>query len=411
VRKIKNFFHFLKGVFWVVKCGWPGKKLYMIGVTGTDGKTTTCSLIYEVLKAAGIKVGMITTVGVKYLDIEVEKGLHSTNPGPEVLQPLLKKMLEAGVTHVVLEVTSHGLDQNRVWGIPIKIGVLTNITHEHLDYHKTMEAYRQTKLKLFKRVEYAVLNEDDPSFERFRIQVSRFNNKIIPYVKTKIKEISPNLAGEYNKYNIGAAEKVGEILSIQHEVIQRIVKSFVGVVGRRQEVPNKKGIRVIVDFAHTPNALGELLKSLRYHPTDSPLNLRGENQPKHKIILVFGCTGERDKEKRPIMGKIASELADVVIVTSDDTRSEKQDEIAAQIISGITFQPHPFDSPLHNYGEGVGERLFKENDRRKAIEMAIKMAKKGDTVILAGKGHEKTILHGKTEYPWSDVEVARQAMI
>ncbi len=391
IRKLKNLYHLFNAVYWTYRCGYPAKKLYIIGVTGTDGKTTTCTLIYEILKAAGIKVGLLTTVAAVIGGEEIETGLHTTNPDPSLLQPILKKAAEKGITHMVLEVTSHGLDQNRVWGCNFQIGVLTNVTHEHLDYHGSFEKYREAKLKLFRNVKYAVLNRDDPSYDNFQFLISNFKSipkiKIFKYTKTKIENISPELAGDYNGHNIAAAEMVCRILGINQGVIAKVIKEFRGVPGRREEVKAGQNFKVYVDFAHTPNALEAVLTQLK------------KELPKgKKLVAVFGATGERDKEKRPMMGEIAAKLADVMIITSDDIRSEDQDEIAAQIMSGIP------ETQLKDI------KVFKENDRKKAIIMAIKMAKAGDIVLLAGKGHEKTILLGKTEYPWSDAEVAKELL-
>jgi UDP-N-acetylmuramoyl-L-alanyl-D-glutamate--2,6-diaminopimelate ligase len=389
LQRLKNVYHWLVSAAMVVKYGYPAKKLVVVGVTGTDGKTTTCTLIYEILKAAGLRVALISTVEARIGDEVIDTGLHTTNPDARMLQKLLRQMVDAGVTHVVLEVTAHGLDQYRVLGCNFKIGVLTNITHEHMDDFVTMERYRDTKAKLLFATQYSVLNKDDSSFEymKNKIQNSRFPAKrdpasrdkvqLIPYTKTTIKEISPVLSGDYNLYNISAATEVAKILKVQDLIINKVIKNFEGVRGRREEVRVGQNFKVIVDFAHTPNALEQLLKSF----------------PGRKI-LVFGCTGERDKTKRPMMGEIAARMADTVIITSDDTRMEDQDEINKQILAGVK-----------NRG-GV----LVENDRRKAIEMALKMAKPGDTVILAGKGHEKTILIGKEERPWSDQEVAREIL-
>jgi len=384
VRKIKNFIHLLSSCYWTWRCGWPGKKLYLIGITGTDGKTTTSTLIYEILKKAGFKVGLFSTVYVKYfVDKEVVfgKGLHTTNPDPSQLQPLLKQMKDAGVTHVVMEVTSHGLDQNRVWGCDFQIGVWTNLTHEHIDYHKNMQNYRDAKIKLFKNTKYAVLNGDDPSFAYFKSKIlSSKPQTIIKYQKSKIYKINSSLAGDYNKYNIAVAEAVAEILKVG-KFVAPVVRSFSGVPGRREEVKNNKGFKVYVDFAHTPNALLQVLQVLQ-----------AEKTKQAKLIVVFGCTGERDKEKRPMMGEIAVRIADVAIITSDDVRGENQDEIARQILVGI---------PVSKM-----KKVQVESDRKKALEMAFNIARPGDIVLLAGKGHEKSILIGKNEQPWSDVEQA-----
>jgi len=259
-----------------------------------------------------------------------------------------------------------------------------------LDYHKNFDNYKQAKMKLFAKVKHCVLNRDDPSYEFFKSKVEA-KSEVIGYTKTKIKDISHALAGDYNKYNIAAAIEVARILKIDTAVINDVVKNMAGVSGRREEVKAGQPFRIIVDFAHTPNALEQLLESFK-----AELGSK-KSKIKNRLILVFGCTGERDKEKRPMMGEVAARLADVVIVTSDDTRSESQDDIYDQIAKGFKGQ----DVKLNT-------KIFKENDRRQAISKAIGMAKAGDVVILAGKGHEKSILLGKIEYPWSDVSVAKE---
>lgn len=362
VEKLKNPFRFLRSWFWVLYYGYPAKKLTVIAVTGTDGKTTTVCLIYEILKAAGFKVGMVSTVGVKIDDRSIEAGLHVTTPDEDVMQKLFRQMVDAGCTHVVIEVTSHKLAQYKTEGYNVKVAVLTNITHEHLDYHGTMDEYRAAKMRLFKGVQFP----------------------IIKYSKTKIKDINPSLDGEYNKYNIGAAEAVAKILKIQETITKQVIKDFAGVPGRREEIKMGQKFRCIVDFAHTPNGLKSLLESLR--------------QAQGRLILVFGCTGERDREKRPVMGKIARSLADIVIVTSDDVRGESLDDIYRDIMKDTTSE---LRSSPPNLG-GDREVVYREDDRDKAIEMAVKMAEDGDIVAAAGMGHETTQLIGKIELKRSD---------
>lgn len=357
----------------------------MIGVTGTDGKTTTSTLIYEILKKAGMRVGLISTVGAFVDGEEIETGLHVTNPDAKELQPILKMMVEKGITHVVLEVTAHGLDQHRVLGCNFLIGVLTNISHEHLDDFGTMERYVEAKAKLFKNVKYAVVNEED-EYLNWILHSVQDDTKIIKYGKSGINEVADVLKGEYNRYNIAAATAVADVLGIKYQVSSMVIRNFEGVAGRREEVKNNKGFRVYVDFAHTPNGLKSILKQLRF-------------ETKKKLIVVFGCTGGRDQTKRPIMGKIACDTADVVVVTSDDTRGERQDAIYEQIVSSIKYLVSSM------------EKVHKINDRREAIKFAIEMAKKGDIVLLAGKGHEKSINLGGVEYPWSDVDVARDIIM
>ena len=387
MQRAKNVFHGLIAVAWVIRYGYPAKKLTVVGVTGTDGKTTTATLIYEILQKAGYKTGLISTVTAKLGDEEMDTGLHTTNPDARLMQPILAKMVRAGITHLVLEVTAHGIDQYRILGCNIKVGVLTNISHEHLDDFIDMERYARTKLRMLEKAKYAVINRDDTSYERFRVQGSRListasKTQVVLYGATETKEISPVLAGDYNKHNIGAAEAVAQILGIDKRLSDEVIKNFRGVPGRREEVKAGQKFRVVVDFAHTPNALESVLNQLKQEVP------RGK-----KLVVVFGCTGGRDKSKRPIMGAVAARLADEVIITSDDTRDEDQDGIYRQIMAG------------------VGDKaVIKENDRKKAIEIAVAMAKPGDVVLLAGKGHEKAILIGKTEYPWSDVKEVGEAI-
>lgn len=359
----------------------------VIGVTGTDGKTTTCTLIYEILKLAKKPVGMITTVAVKWVkengsEITEEKGLHTTNPGPEELQPVLARMRDDGVKYVVLEVTSHGLDQHRVAGCNFYVAVLTNITHEHLDYHGNMEEYRNSKLKLFQfsSVRHAVLNQNDESFGFFQTRLPGFVQQSA-YTKSKIENVSPSLAGDYNRYNIAAAQAVASVFKIQEATVKKVVESFPGVPGRREEVKAGQNFRVIVDFAHTPNALDKILSQVKLELPEGK-----------RLTAVFGCPGERDKSKRPLMGKAAVTRADRVIITSDDPRWEDMGEIFAMATSGMT-----------NEEKAKTERI---DDRDEAIRKAIEGAGEGDIIVLAGKGHEKSLAVQGVEIPWSDAEEA-----
>lgn len=371
----KNIRHYFESCWEVIKAGYPAQKLVVIGVTGTDGKTTTSHLIYEMLKNAGVKVALVSTVAAYIGHEEIDTGFHVTTPDAKLLQPLIKKIVEAGMTHLVLEVTSHGLDQHRVLGCNFQIGVITNITHEHLDYHKTFEHYRATKAKLIIGTKYAVLNTDDPSFEYLK---DRSGGEVISYSKTKIKVSNPKLAGDYNLYNIAAAESVVKILKVDELVIKKTINDFPGVPGRREEIKNTLGFRTIVDFAHTPNALEVLLTQLR------------KELPKgKKLILVFGVAGLRDHSKRPMMGEIATRLADKVIVTAEDPRTEDLGDI---------------------YNDITAKGSIREDDRQKAINLAVKSAKAGDIVVATGKGHEKSMCFGTTEYPWSDKEALEKAI-
>ena len=358
IQSVKNIYHWIIGWGCVVGNGFAGRKLKIIGVTGTDGKTTTSHLIYEILKNAGFKVALVSTVAAYIGDEEIDTGFHVTSPEPWLLQPLLKKIEKKGFTHLVLEVTSHGLDQNRFVGVKFYVGVITNITHEHLDYHGTFEKYRAAKMKLLRMAKRPILD----------------------YAKTKLEVKNPVLAGEYNLYNIGAAEAVVKIFGVRYSVIGEVVKNFAGVPGRMEEIKLGQPFRVIVDFAHTPNALEQVLTTLK-----------AQKKPKAQLILVFGCAGLRDHTKRPMMGEIAKRLADAVIVTAEDPRTEKLDDIFNQITDGDDW-------------------FRREDDRQKAINLAVGMAGPGDIVVATGKGHEKSMCFGITEYPWSDREAFEKAI-
>ncbi|HUW24305.1 MAG TPA: UDP-N-acetylmuramoyl-L-alanyl-D-glutamate--2,6-diaminopimelate ligase [Patescibacteria group bacterium] len=373
---------------------FPSRQLKIVGVTGTDGKTTTVSLIYHILKEAGLSVGMVSTVSAKIGEKEIDTGFHVTSPNPQLLQRLLRKMVQSGIKYVVMEVTSHGLDQFRFLGINYEIGVLTNVTHEHLDYHQTFAHYLQTKAKLFARARIAVLNRDDGSFSFLESLVSGKGGRLLSYGISQEADFTPRnfpfetpLRGEYNRYNILAAIAAASALGLNKEVVGKAVASFRGIVGRMEEIVSggrAKSFRVMVDFAHTPNALEQVLKTLRE-----------DLKKDQRLIVVFGAAGLRDRGKRPMMGKIAGKLADLVVLTAEDPRTEKVVDICNQIAVGC---------------RRVGVEPTIISNRQEAIEFAIKNAKKGDIVVICGKGHEKSMCFGKKEYPWSDQEAIKKAL-
>ena len=392
--RYKNFVHFLEAVFAIIRFKYPARKLFVIGVTGTDGKTTTVHLIYSILKAAGKKVGFISTIEARVGNKLIDTGFHVTTPKTKDIQKILSEMVKEKMEYVVLESTSHGLDQHRVFGCNFQIGVLTNVTHEHLDYHKTFEKYRQAKAKLFKSVKYAVLNQDDASFSFF----SSINKKekILSYglesnadYNLKNYPFKTSLPGDYNLSNCLAAISTAKIVGIDDKIIRKAIRDFSGITGRLELITGKKHpFKVYVDFAHTPNGLENLLTSLK--------NQIG----KGRLITVFGCAGERDKEKRPLMGKISAKYSDCTVITAEDPRSEKVEEITNQIIKGFK-EIKPFKK----------NSLYQIPDRQEAINYAIKvLAKPKDIVVICGKGHEKSMCFGKTEYPWSDQEAVKKAL-
>jgi UDP-N-acetylmuramoyl-L-alanyl-D-glutamate--2,6-diaminopimelate ligase len=424
-QKIKNlFWHLPKSIFFNLYYGFPSKKLILIGITGTDGKTTTCTLIHEILKNNNINSGLISTINAKIGDKIINTGLHTTSPDPKLIQKLFRQMVNTGLTHCVCEVTSHALDQNRFWGCRFQISAITNTSHEHLDYHKTMKNYILSKAKLFHISDHAVLNKDDPSFNVISPTIT------IPKNTYSIKEKSDYQAKEidikrdymeftvngtkiktdsnyrYQIYNILASLAVVKHLGIGFETAKSTILKFPETKGRREEIPNEFGFKTIIDFAHTPYALENTLSALK--------TLTSGN-----LIVIFGATGGRDKSKRPIMGEVVSRIADIGLITADDTRNEKIEDINRQIISGIDQKK----SEYFNYKEVQNQNLYSkitENtknrfiymdipNRQDAFNIAVKLARQGDIIVTCGKGHETTILHGSTEYPWSESEAFRSA--
>ena len=410
VARYKNTRHFLTSLIETAKAGYPAKELTVIGVTGTDGKTTTAHLIFEILKSARFKVALISTIGAWNPKGFVDTGLHTTTPDAKVLQPLLKRFKEQGITHVILEVTSHGLDQHRVLGANFYAGVLTNLTHEHLDYHKTFANYKFAKAKLFRGVKVAVLNKDDDSFEYFKSKSPK-NAKIVSYstrgladIKAlnitnrpsgllfsatdngKGHKITTSLQGTYNVSNILAASALARNLGIDWKTIQRVLANFPGIPGRMEYIKTRS-FSIIVDFAHGPNALEKLLSFLNE-----------KKGPRNRLITVFGCAGERDRAKRPMMGEISKRLADISIFTAEDPRSEDLNKILSKMLEGA--------KRVRN----TKHKVLRIPDRGEAIENAIKLARKGDIVVICGKGHERSMAFGKEEIPWSDQEAARQIL-
>lgn len=405
---LKNIYHLLESYIASIFYSSPSKKLKIIGVTGTDGKTTTVNLIYYLLKNALFKVSMVSSVNAVIGNREYETGFHITTPNPFDLQKYLARMVEAGSEFSVIEVTSHALDQNRTEGINFLAGVLTNVTHEHLDYHKNFESYLKTKVKLFKRVEFSVLNKDDPSFSRINQHSS---GKIVTYsIKEKADFIAKNieysakessfdvlydetvlalktsLIGQFNIYNCLAAISLVKSLGVSESVISESLPLFPGVPGRMEKLKTNTDYHIVIDFAHTPNSLEQTLLSVR-------------SFTKGRIIVCFGAAAERDTAKRPIMGRIAIRLADLIVLTNEDPRFEDPNKILTDIAKGVV-----------KAGGVLNKDFWMIEDRAKAIKFALDLAKPRDIVLLLGKGHEKSISIKGKEYPWSDKEAVFRAL-
>jgi UDP-N-acetylmuramoyl-L-alanyl-D-glutamate--2,6-diaminopimelate ligase len=371
---VNYFYHLPLSFAALLFYGYPARKLTVIGVTGTDGKTTTSTLIYEILRKSGKKVALLTTVGAKIGGKVLDTGLHVTTPDSWELQRLLKYIGDQGFKYLVLESTSHGLAQFRLTGCNFYTGVVTNVTHEHFDYHGNWENYLKAKGKLFEKSKISILNVDDKSYgylEKISKNIVTYGLKKGDYTPQNFK-FKSNLIGDYNISNCLAAIACAKSLDIDDDSIKEAILGFRGVEGRMETVYDKK-FRVIVDFAHTPNALENALKTLR-------------KITKSKLIAVFGCAGLRDHTKRPLMGLAACKLADKVILTAEDPRTEDINEIFKEILKGCHQK----------------NKVILEPDREKAIEKAIAIAQNGDVIGNFGKGHEKSLCIGTVEYPWSD---------
>lgn len=405
VQKTKNtFWHLPKAIFFNLLYGFPSRKLTIIGITGTDGKTTTTNLLFHLLNNAGYHTAIISTLGSQIADQNISTGLHTTSPDSRTTQKLFKQMIESGITHAIVEVTAHAIDQYRYFGCHFQIAGITNTSHEHLDDFFTQENYVNTKAKLLIGADFSVINADDPSFVIIDPQITKDKTSYSIDKKSDLqaKDIkidkdwlsfqvnSTHLKTDsnyrYQIYNILLALAISRKLGISDEVFSKTIYNFPEIKGRREEVNNDIGIKAIVDFAHTPAALEKTLQSLRA-------------TTKGKLIVIFGATGGRDPSKRPEMGLVVSQNSDIAFVTSDDTRQEKVEKINEQIISGIDKQL--VDSGKFNF--------YNVPNRQDAFNEAIKISRPGDTVIACGKGHETTILLGSTEYPWSEAEAFRTA--
>ena len=376
---INYYWHLPKAILANCIYCFPSWKLKVIGITGTDGKTTTTNMIYQILKDAGKSVSMVSTINAVVGDKSYDTGFHVTSPDPFVVQKLIRDAKAAGSEFLVLEVTSHALDQHRFWGVKFDVGVVTNITHEHLDYHKTFENYKNTKVRLLRNVKYAVVNENlKIKGVTFGLAKGDINQK-----KEKIKL---KIHGNHNIENALAALAVSRVLGIDREQAGKTLENFQSLSGRMEEFENGKGVKIFIDFAHTPSGLQNALYTLR-------------DQGNGKIFSIIGCEGFRDIGKREMMGEISGKLADVTVVTAVDPRGQLE-KINEQIIKGI-----------EKTGKILGKDYFVINDRAKAIKFVIDQAKKDDVIGIFGKGHERSMnLDGKKEIAWSDKTVLEKVL-
>ena len=391
-------YHFVQAETAGIKYGFPGKKLKVIGVTGTNGKTTTCFMIWNMLRTAGYKTGLMTTVAYGVDKLKPELG-HMTTVDAVTLNKRISDIKKQGAEYLVLEVTSHALSEYRTLNIPFKIAVFTNLTHEHLDYHGTIDNYRKAKGKLFKKAKFNILNADDKSTDYYKtisknhttygIKKGEHQAKNIKLSASGVSylyndlNIKTKIPGEFNVYNSLAAAVVGKTLNLTNTQIEEGINSLTSVEGRMNVIDEGQPFTVIVDYAHAPDALEKVFNSVKGH--------------KGRIISVHGGAGRRDPSTRFIRGEILGKNSDVVIITEDDSRDEDPEAIASEFIKGA-----------EKAGKVIDKDLFKELNREKAIALAIKMAKKGDLVLILGKGHEKTILRADGPHDFEDIKIAKK---
>jgi UDP-N-acetylmuramoyl-L-alanyl-D-glutamate--2,6-diaminopimelate ligase len=386
--------------------GHPSDRLKVVGITGTKGKTTVTYLLEEILKSAGARPGVIGTIEYRGPGLKVQAG--RTTPEASDLQAMLREFLDAGATHCLMEVSSHSLEQKRVWGVGFDIAVFTNLAGEHLDYHRTMESYFEAKRKLFDlnhKRSAAVVNMDDPWGQRLIAELPMKTitfgfepAAIVRAVKSNLTDdgmevhvvhpgnvlhIQSRLVGKHNVSNILAAAAAALALNIAPQDIVRGMATLKGVPGRFEKVENSRGIHIIVDYAHTDAALEHLLATAR------------EFKPR-RVVLVFGAGGNRDKGKRERMGRVAARLADWTVITTDNPRNEEPLEIIAVIEKG-------FEKEASRSYEVVP-------DRKEAITRALAMASKGDYVLVAGKGHEDYQIFKDRTIHFSDIEVIKEIL-
>ena len=413
--------HKLRGILAALIYRFPAKNIRVIMVTGTNGKTTTCHMIAKILEAANYKVAMATTINFKIGARSWKNMTKMTVVSPFALQKFIRDAVSENCHWLVLETTSHSIAQFRTYSIKPKIAVLTNITHDHLDYHKTYEEYRNVKAKIFLGSEVAIINNDDKSAAYFK---SLELSKIITYgtesqghgrqsrpdllAKKIILEptgslftvvmpdgqvaINLKLPGKFNIYNALAALSVAYEFKMNLELAKEAIEQIEVVPGRMEKVDMGQSFSIIIDYAHTPDALEKIYSTLK----DS---LRG------RLVAVFGAAGDRDKSKRPIMGALAGRFADIVIVTNEDPYTEDPVRIIEEVASGV---PRGADKA---HPKIEGKNFFKILDRRAAMEKAFELAHTNDMVIITGKGAEDWMVKGHEKIPWSDKKIAKELLL
>ena len=424
-------YHIVRTATVGARAHWPGKKLTVIGVTGTNGKTTTCFMIWKMLNAAGHKTGLMTTVawGVDQLENQIE---HMTTVDAATLNQRIAKIAASGAEFLVLEVTSHALAQHRILGVPIDTAVFTNLTHEHLDYHRTFENYRAAKVKLFQKAKFGIVNADDPNSKYFAREVTAVKSYGLQQGDLQAHDIELradgvrftadgqkfqlHLPGKFNVSNALAAILVGQHYGLKNRQIATGLKTLEAVEGRMNLIDEGQNFQVLVDFAHTPDAFEQVFHAVapayggtrteraKLRASGKTKTSSAQQKPSQKttrlgrIITLFGGAGFRDESTRPERGAIAGKYSDIIIITEDDSRTEDPVAIANDFKQGVRRSGFP------------EKDLYVELNRQKAIRLALSLARRGDLVLILGKGHEKTILRADGPHPFEDLKVTKKEL-
>jgi UDP-N-acetylmuramoyl-L-alanyl-D-glutamate--2,6-diaminopimelate ligase len=411
-RFVEPYGHLAESILMNIRYGFPARGMHVIGVTGTNGKTTTSFMIHRMMVEAGYDVALMSTVAYGVGRNITSQSQHMTTVSSPVLLKKIRQFKKQGATWLVLETTSHALAQHRIWGVPYEIAVMTNVTHEHLDYHRTFERYVHAKAKLFKIANrhgrrFGVVNADDPSAAVFKKSIRRsvtyginggdlraadihLNSDGSNYNLTlngMSFEVTCRIPGEFNVYNSLATVAVGLELGIKPAQVFAGIAALEGVEGRMATVDEGQPFSVIIDFAHTPDSFERLLSDLR-------------KATKGKLVVMFGSAGRRDESKRAIQGEIAGRLADEVVITEEDDRDIDGNEIMNQIAGGA-----------ESAGKVSNKDMFLILDRPSAIDFAVsRVSEPSDTLVLLGKGHEKTIERADGEHPWDETAEVTRAL-
>ena len=385
--------------------GNPSQQLKLVGITGTNGKTTIASLLYQLFKKAGFKVGLLSTVKILVDDVEY-KATHTT-PNSFTINKYLREMVDHGVTHCFMEVSSHGIHQKRTEGLHFEGGVFTNLSHDHLDYHADFAEYRDVKKSFFDhlpKTAFAMANLDDKngivmlqntaakkltyalkSYANYKAQIleSQMGGLLM---KINENEVWVRLIGTFNAYNLLAIYGTAVELGLDYFEVLRLLSELESVSGRFQYIISNGKITAIVDYAHTPDALENVLKTIN--------DIRTKNE---QLITIVGCGGDRDKTKRPVMANIASTLSDKTIITSDNPRTEKPEDIIADMEKGVEAQ---------NF-----KKTMSITDRKQAIQAACQMAQPNDIILIAGKGHETYQEIQGVRYDFDDMQIVKELLL